>query len=445
MKMLKLKNRYDDEKLCNNPDKGWYAHYYDNNIDKYCAHYDPNDTLDDFPLMDHAYLRLAWGYLEPQEGQYNWEIIDKIIDPWVAAGKKISFRVSCKETGMQLNGYATPKWVFDAGAKYTVMPDGSIEPEYDDPIFLEKLDNFHRVFAERYDAREEIIYVDIGSYGDWGEFHCCASSHKDWPIETVIKHIDIHLKHYKNTQLVISDDAVGSRETGTREEKQELLNYIIDNGITIRDDSICVQWFVERFGYNTLRSEEIFDRAWRKFPTILENAHYYHNKQYNNNPGGWPFLASVEGSHATYAGFHGEPREWLNDHPEMVIMMGNRLGYWYFLYGVDIADKIGNEFNIKFYWENKGAAPSYKGYKLDVILAGDNGTYTIPVENFDSNEMMPHTITVRAFDLKTDAPKGKYKLSVRMHNDADRTIELGMQDEYRNADGSYYVTDIEIV
>ena len=86
--MLKLKNRYDDEKLCNNPDKGWYAHYYDNSIDKYCAHYDPNDTLEDFPLMDHAYLRLAWGYLEPQEGQYNWEIIDKIIDPWVAAGKK---------------------------------------------------------------------------------------------------------------------------------------------------------------------------------------------------------------------------------------------------------------------------------------------------------------------------------------------------------------------
>ena len=40
--MLKLKNRYDDEKLCNNPDKGWYAHYYDNNIDKYCAHYDHN-------------------------------------------------------------------------------------------------------------------------------------------------------------------------------------------------------------------------------------------------------------------------------------------------------------------------------------------------------------------------------------------------------------------
>ncbi len=443
--MLKLKNRYDDEKLCNNPDKGWYAHYYDNGITKYCAHYDPNDTLEDFPLMDHAYLRLAWGYLEPKEGEFNWQLLDQIVDPWVAAGKRVSFRVSCKETSMQLDGYATPKWVFDAGAKYTVMPDGSVEPDYGDSVFLEKLNNFHRAFAERYDGCEEVVYIDLGSYGDWGEFHCCSSSRKDWPVEVIKKHIDIHVNNYKHTQLSISDDVVGSRDTCTREEKQEILNYIIDNGITIRDDGISVTWFADRFGFNTLRSEEIYDRAWRKFPTILELEHYDTTIKSGWYLEGWPFLASVQGSHATYAGFHGEPRKWLAENPELAIMMANHLGYWYFLYGVDIAEKIGNEFNIKFYWENKGAAPSYKNYKLDVILAGDNGTYTIPVEKFDSNEMMPHTITVRDFDLKTDAPKGKYKLSVRMHNDKDRTIELGMQDEYRNADGSYYVTDIEIV
>jgi len=441
--MLKLKNRYDDEKLCNNPDKGWYVHYYDNYIKSLCTKYEPNDTFEDFPMMDHVYLRLAWGYLEPKEGEFDWHVVDRVIDPWVAAGKKVSFRISCKEVAMQLDGYATPKWVFDAGAKYEVMPNGMIEPEYSDPIFLEKLDNFHRAFAQRYDNREEVIYVDVGSYGDWGEGHCCHSSKKDWPIDTLIKHIDIHLKNYKHTQVVISDDVIGSRND--QEGCDRLLDYIADNGVTFRDDSVCVQWFVERFGYDTLRSHSLFDRVWRKCPTVLENAYYKHCKEFNTDPGGWPFLASIEGSHATYAGCHGDPREWLADHPEMAVITANHLGYWYFLYGVDVAEKIGNEFNIKFYWENKGAAPSYKGYKLDVILAGDNGTYSIPVENFDSNEMMPHTITVRDFDLKTDAPKGKYKLSVRMHNDADRTIELGMQDEYRNADGSYYVTDIEII
>lgn len=256
MKLL-LKNRYDDEKLCYNPDKGWYAHYYDNNIVKYCADLDPSDTLDDFPMMDHSYLRLAWGYLEPEEGKYNWEIIDRIIDPWVAAGKRVSFRISCKETSPQLDGYATPKWVFDAGAKGQMI-NGCMEPDYGDPIFLEKLENFHRVFAERYDSREEVIYVDIGSYGDWGECHCCSSSRRDWPVEVIKEHINIFLRCYKHTQLFISDDVIGSRETGTRDEKEALLNYIIDNNITIRDDGISVKWFAERFGYNTLRSEEIY-------------------------------------------------------------------------------------------------------------------------------------------------------------------------------------------
>lgn len=32
---INLKNRYDDEKLCKNPDKGWYVHFCDNCITKY--------------------------------------------------------------------------------------------------------------------------------------------------------------------------------------------------------------------------------------------------------------------------------------------------------------------------------------------------------------------------------------------------------------------------
>lgn len=443
MKYL-LKNRYDDEKLCNNPDKGWYVHYYDNGISRYGTDLSPEDTLDDFPLMDHAYLRLAWSYLEPEEGKYDWNIIDKIIDPWVAAGKRVSFRITCKETKSketEKQCYATPKWVFDAGAEGSLVKE-CMEPEYGDPIFLQKLENFHRAFAERYDGRDEVIYVDIGSYGDWGEGHCCVSSGKDWPIDVIKKHIDIYLICYKHTQLVISDDVIGSRISS--EGCDDLLNYIIDNGITFRDDSVCVDYFSERYGYDTLRSHPLFDRAWRKFPTILENAHYSHVKEFGTDPGGWPFLASVEGSHATYGGFHGYPREWLNDHPEMAVMTANRLGYWYFLYAVDMPESSGSEFPVTCYFENKGAAPSYKDYKLDFILRGDGAEYVCEAKDFCSREMMPHTVTVREHKLKFDAPAGKYGLYLRMHNDADRTVELGMKDEYRAPDGSYFINDIII-
>jgi len=48
--------------------------------------------------------------------------------------------------------------------------------------------------------------VDIGSIGDWGEGHCWAGSRKDLSFALRKEHIDLHLKHFNLSQLVISDD-----------------------------------------------------------------------------------------------------------------------------------------------------------------------------------------------------------------------------------------------
>ena len=52
--------------------------------------------------MDHLYIRLAWAYLEPKEGQFDWAVIDRIIEKWTAHGLGIAFRISCKETSTAL-------------------------------------------------------------------------------------------------------------------------------------------------------------------------------------------------------------------------------------------------------------------------------------------------------------------------------------------------------
>ncbi|NJK85582.1 MAG: hypothetical protein HC906_06090 [Bacteroidales bacterium] len=265
------------KKVCENPHKGWYIHYFDNGIHAYGNKLAKDDYLEDFPGLDHVYLRLAWSYLEPQEGKFNWEIIDKEINRWTAKGYKIAFRITCKETGgFEGNGFATPKWVMEAGAKGRFIEKSGRtdwEPEYGDPVFLQKLENFHKVFAARYSGKPWLAYVDLGSYGDWGEFHTAASSRKEWPFEIIKKHIDIYLKYYKNTQLVISDDAVGSREIQDG-SSEKLLAYILANGITFRDDSISVEWYEDKFGFSTVRSPELFDFVWEKYPVVLELEHY---------------------------------------------------------------------------------------------------------------------------------------------------------------------------
>ncbi|MFW6114616.1 MAG: beta-galactosidase, partial [bacterium] len=249
---IDLTSHWDKTTPLENPYTGWYHHFPDNHINKYKIERD-KDVLD-IPGMDHIYIRLAWAYLEPREGHYNWAIIDDIIDHWTARGLGVSFRISCKETSTDRieQQYATPRWVKQAGAKggyyrsgEEVGRDGPWEPSFDDPLFLEKLDNFLAVFATRYDGQSWLRYVDVGSIGDWGEGHTHSGSRKTYGFDVRKKHIDLYTKHFTQTQVVVTDDFVYSIPDDA--ERNKMRHYVDRKGLTYRDDSILVDWYVKTY------------------------------------------------------------------------------------------------------------------------------------------------------------------------------------------------------
>lgn len=130
-----------------NPGMGWVFHYYDNVPAHYGSQLAPSDTLDDWPGLTVIYLRIPWSYIEPEEGKFRWSVLDTPAQRWIAKGKQVAFRITASESWTR---WATPKWVADAGAKgynfrpgQGVQPDGPFwEPEFDDPVFLDKLDHF---------------------------------------------------------------------------------------------------------------------------------------------------------------------------------------------------------------------------------------------------------------------------------------------------------------
>ena len=159
-----------------NPGMGWTLQFYSNVIENYGSQLEPSDTLDDWPGLSTIYLRVPWSFLEPQEGRFNWSLFDTPTQRWVAKGKKIAIRVSCCEGSCR---YATPKWVRDAGAKGIDFEFGKgprpnrplWEPDYLDPVVLAKLDHFLAALARRYDGNPNVAFIDIGSFGMWGEGH----------------------------------------------------------------------------------------------------------------------------------------------------------------------------------------------------------------------------------------------------------------------------------
>jgi len=445
-----LEPLWDTSKPCHNPHKGWYIHYFDNSLRKYGDRLDPEDDLKDFPCLSHIYLRLAWSYLEPEEKQYNWSLLDEQIEKWTKRGYTISFRITCKETAED-QPFATPKWVMEKGAKglFHKSPGGAEiwEPDYGDPIFLDALDRFHREFSLRYDGQPWVEYIDIGSFGDWGEFHTAASGDRDWPLEAILAHLDIHVRWYKRSKLMISDDIIGSRKAvdGSRDV---LLAYLLDKEITLRDDGVSVLWFVERFGRSTLRSPELFEHFWRRMPINLELQHYHVTVEEGTWQKGEPFVAAAEESHATYLGFHGYPREWLRDNQELAISLGNRSGYWYFPKMIETLSTIvrGGSTEIRLVWENRGVAPAYHRYGVELLLEGEAESFLVEPSCSDNRKWMPGCTfgeTYRMY-VPSSLPAGRYKIKVRMRSE-NRRVELGLSDKVRDQAGFYAIGGIELV
>jgi len=437
----------DNGAALENPGMGWFLHYYDNSTAAYGSRLAPSDTLDDFPGLTAIYMRLPWSYIEPNEGQFNWSVVDGPSQRWIDKGKKVTFCFTCCESWLR---YATPEWVKKAGAKgyYFDHAKGLIEngpcwePDYDDPIFMEKLDKFLAAAAARYDGNPDVAFIDMGSFGVWGEGHTYWSTRLAYPASTICRHIDLHLKHFKKTLLAANDDfslQVGKDTADTpkvvkQKEFEQLLpmqmtetiDYAFKKGMTLRDDSILVNG-----GKNAYFHEAMAQPFWPRLPVILESDHFGGSRDRGAWGDGSRYLQAVEDYHASYASIHWWPREFLAQNRELVNQINMKLGYRLQLVEASWPAEItvGSNFTFTSKWRNAGVAPCLPGGYIALTLKdGKGGIISVSVdEQFDVK------------DLPVGAPgqaqirnqEAAFAISPHSHSGyGSKTIEPGIYEVY---------------
>jgi hypothetical protein len=432
----------DDGRALVNLGMGWVLYFYSDFTSNYGSKLEPSDTVDEFPGISTVYLRVPWSMLEPEEGKFNWALFDTPAQRWIARGKRVAMRVTCSESMIR---YATPEWVQKAGAKgrnffvgLGPREDGPLwDPDFADPVFLAKLENFLKAMAARYDGNPNVAYIDIGSFGLWGEGHTVASSHipQDQTREIVKRHIDLHTKIFHKTQLAISDDVAGPDTPGDHFPETD---YALAHGVTLRDDSIMV-WPPPKHWYHA----EMAQAFWPKLPVILEHDHLG-SAEIRKAWDGDRLLKAVEDYHASYLSIHWWPKEYLAKNRATIDKINRRIGYRLQLREMSWpkAVTIGQPFKVESTWANAGVAPCLPGGFVALTLKDAKGgiVSVLSDEGFDVRalevgkaDQVPTKSRSCEFTVGQFAPvtqPGEYDVYVSIgQRDGTPTIALPLPDD----------------
>ena len=225
----------------------------------------------------------------------------------------------------------TPKFVYEMGAKKitaTVQWNGyrATVPVWDDPVYLQAAKDFGTALAQKYDGDPRIEYIDIRSFGEWGEWHASHLNGSEMPSEAVqIEMLDHYASVFKKTLLVLPSSGMGNVYT-----------HALSLGITKRDDG-----FISIPG----RPDSLVRAYEANLPTIAENQAGYATMLNNSDviPGGY---------------LKWTPQRWVD------AITTARLTYY-------VLDQDSDE-GYKFYKENKALADSMSkviGYNFRVVSA----------------------------------------------------------------------------
>lgn len=141
-----------------------------------------------------------------------------------------------------------------------------ISAYFDDPIFMEEHEKFIKALAARYDGDPRLGGLDLGSFGNWGEWHCTSIGLENpnmYGFETRKKYADMYLKNFKKSDIFFMTD------------DHEVLKYALGNKkkarVGLRRDGIGSPWHFGRWiGKPPYDKIERMADVWKDKPIFFE-------------------------------------------------------------------------------------------------------------------------------------------------------------------------------
>lgn len=342
------------------------------------THY--NDKQDKWfkDVINIAYMKFRWKDLEPEEGIYNFNIIHNWMKPWLAKGYRVAFGVKSTD----LDGTATPYWVFKAGVPaVSHLNNKQIDPPYWHPIYLKKYANFVRMLGKSFDGFERLEYVDMRGIGVWGEMHLGLFIKGMWTKQELERYgyndeeyknaykkmLNMYLDAFPNTQIFLNIDV----------PFDDLAEYAAKKGIGLRYDGLSLKGGKHMKGISRIFRD--FGYNGRILPIGIKCHYEFAGEE-----------SSPQQLRDTLDLGLSDPVSYIFPNPGLLTTISDenknimklsalKVGYRFVLNRISIDDNViisrkGNIIiNTGLEWINNGVAPCYKPYKLAYTLIDSTG------------------------------------------------------------------------
>ncbi len=281
-----LKPKYDSSSVLHNPLNGWVM-YAARSADE--SYWDTEFFVPELgkkvKAIDYAsacYIRTSWSSLNPKDGVYAWDNpnsrIAKLIKGAEKRGLPVAFRVVVDGRDQ---GQNTPKFVFEAGAKfYLENPENPNRqtPYPQDPIFRKYYTKFIEAFAKEFNDPKRTSFIDAYGLGKWGEAHHVVyqdlKTAETVDIEKTKEEVldwvtDLYSRTFTKVPLIINyHRLVGHPESWApaNPNSERLLQKAIEKGYSLRHDAFGMTGYYQGW-------EKAFAKKWNfKRPIIMEGG-----------------------------------------------------------------------------------------------------------------------------------------------------------------------------
>ena len=356
----------------------------------------PEDVLQNgreegfYPDSTMAYYRVLWKDFEPEQGKYNYALIEKLLEQAKEHEQLLIFRLLPHSTRARDD---VPDWL-KALIPCPERPDGArVKDSPTDPLFLKLFENAIRKIGERFDDNPVLYAVDICLPGAWGEGH---NLHL-YSEESLIELADTFLEAFPKTSLV------------AQISKPWLVKYV--------NEKRPIGWRGDGCG-SPKHLNEIYPRLIQEMPDIWKKAPisfeaYWWIGEWKRQ--GWDIDAIIEKTLSWHISLFNAkslpiPEEWR----EKIEYWNSEMGYHFAPHYFKMLEgaSAGELVEFELCMENCGVAPIYEDIPLKIRLENKTQSYVFDTD-IDIRKWLPgkhvHTISIHLPKAMTE---GKYDVEI---------------------------------